>query len=94
MAENQNRNNSKITTIKLSGDTKERLEKLREHRRESYEDILKKMLGILNLTRQEPEKAKAILNRIHKAPEPSIKYTKVYSREKQEKPKVQNKTPR
>ena len=34
----------KITTIKLLEETKLRIEKLREHKRESYDDILKKIL--------------------------------------------------
>lgn len=56
-----------ITTIKLSKETKERLEKLREHKRESYDEILRKMLGILNITKLEPEKARSILEKIDDA---------------------------
>ncbi len=56
--------NLKITTIKLLEETKLRLEKLREHKRESYDDILKKILYILNTARDEPEKAKRILEKI------------------------------
>ncbi len=55
---------SKITTIKLLEETKLRLEKLREHKRESYEDILKKILYVLNVARDDPEKAKRVLIRI------------------------------
>ena len=54
----------KITTIKLLEETKLRIEKLREHKRESYDDILKKILYILNTARDSPEKAKKILERI------------------------------
>lgn len=79
---------SNITTIKLQKETKERLDKLKEYRRESYDDLLKKILGILNLARQEPEKARLILNKIHKPSVSSEKYTKVYHEEKQEKPKI------
>ena len=53
-----------ITTIKLLEETKLRIEKLREHRRESYDDILRKILYILNVVREEPEKSKKILERI------------------------------
>lgn len=53
-----------ITTIKLNQETKERLEKLREHKRESYDEILRKMLGILNVAKAEPEKAREILDKI------------------------------
>lgn len=61
-----------ITTLKLSKETKERLEKLREHRRESYDDILRKMLGILNITKLEPEKAKGILVKIDETRERNL----------------------
>ncbi|MCK5449484.1 hypothetical protein KAI32_01320 [Candidatus Pacearchaeota archaeon] len=55
---------SKVTTIKLVEETKIRLEKLREHKGESYNDILKKILYILNVARDDPEKAKRVLERI------------------------------
>jgi hypothetical protein len=54
----------KITTLKLLEETKLRLEKLREHKRETYDDILRKILYVLNTLRDEPEKAKRILERI------------------------------
>ena len=54
----------KITTIKLLEETKNRIEKLREHKRESYDDILRKILYVLNTSRDSPEKAKRILERI------------------------------
>ena len=54
----------KITTIKLLEETKLRIEKLREHKRESYDDILRKILYILNIVRDEPDKAKRILVKI------------------------------
>ena len=47
----------KITTIKLLEETKLRVEKLREHKRESYDDILRKILYVLNTARESPEKA-------------------------------------
>jgi len=53
-----------ITTIKLQKETKERLEKLRESKRESYDDILRKILFVLNATRDSPNKAKGILEKI------------------------------
>ena len=40
------------------------MDKLRTHERETYEDILQRMLGILNLTRTNPEKAKSKLSAI------------------------------
>jgi len=54
----------KITTMKLLEETKERLEKLREHKRETYDDILRKILYVLNVARDSPEKAKRVLERI------------------------------
>ena len=54
----------KITTIKLLEETKIRIEKLREHKRESYDDILRKILYVLNTARESPEKAKKVLERI------------------------------
>ena len=54
----------KVTTIKLLEETKLRIEKLREHKRESYDDILRKILYVLNLARDNPEKAKRVLERI------------------------------
>jgi hypothetical protein len=54
----------KVTTIKLLEETKLRIEKLREHKRESYDDILRKILYVLNLARDDPDKAKRTLERI------------------------------
>ena len=53
--------NQNITTLKLEKETKERLDKLREHKRETYDDILRKIMYVLNTVRDEPTKAKAIL---------------------------------
>jgi hypothetical protein len=41
---NKEENKGEITTIKLLKETKTRIEKLREHKRESYDDILEKKL--------------------------------------------------
>lgn len=46
------------TTIKLSKKTKERLDKLKISNRETYEEIILKMLSIMNLCRTNPEEAK------------------------------------
>lgn len=50
-----------MTTIKLSKATKSRLDKLKAHKRETYDDILQNILNILNLCRLNPEKARAKL---------------------------------
>jgi len=46
-----------ITTIKLRKKTKNRLDKLRKHKRESYEEIVERVLTILNTLRVEPFEA-------------------------------------
>lgn len=53
-----------ITTIKIQRETKQRIDKLRENKNESYDDILRKILYVLNVTRDEPLKAKKILERV------------------------------
>ncbi len=54
----------KVTTIKLLEETKLRIEKLREHKRESYDDILRKILYVLNIARDDPDKARRILEKV------------------------------
>jgi hypothetical protein len=53
-----------ITTIKLQKETKDRLDKLRENRSESYDDIMRKILYVLNATREDPGKGKRVLEHI------------------------------
>lgn len=53
--------NPEITTIKLLKETKERLDHLRSHKRETYEDILQRMLEILNVCRVNPDLARSRL---------------------------------
>lgn len=59
--------NPEITTIKLSKKTKDRLDHLRSHKRDSYEDILKRTLDILNICLQNPDNARTRLLQIKKA---------------------------
>lgn len=61
---NKYTNKKSMTTIKLQKETKQRIEKLREHKRETYDDILRKILWILNNVRPFPEKAQDTLNKI------------------------------
>lgn len=61
---NKKQSPNKVTTIKLLSETKTRIEKLRENKRESYDDILRKILYVLNVARDDPEKAKRVLERI------------------------------
>lgn len=50
-----------VTTIKIYKSTKERLNKLRTYKRESYEEIVEKLLDILNMCRGDPLKAQSAL---------------------------------
>ncbi len=53
-----------ITTIKLEKETKSRLSRLKEHENETFDEVIKKMLYILNTARKNPETAGKILNHI------------------------------
>ncbi len=55
---------AEITTIKLSSETKERLEKLKEYDRETYNEVLNKILYALNICRKDSEKARKFLENI------------------------------
>ncbi|MEK6860027.1 MAG: hypothetical protein AABX54_04400 [Nanoarchaeota archaeon] len=57
---------SKVTTIKISTETRQRLEKLKEYDRETYNDVLNKIFYVLNICKKEPEKAQRILSNIDK----------------------------
>lgn len=54
----------KITTIKISIEIKERLGKLKEFERETFNEVLAKIFYALNLCRKNPEKAKRFLENI------------------------------
>lgn len=56
--------NNEITTIKIEKQTKLRLNRLKEYERETYDQIIKKMLFILNTCREHPENARKILRNI------------------------------
>ncbi|MEK6914628.1 MAG: hypothetical protein AABW83_03170 [Nanoarchaeota archaeon] len=73
---------SSITTIKIHKETKERLDKLKESSRETYEEILKKILFILNTSRKNPERARSLMNKIDLSIKNNKGYTEVYSDEK------------
>ena len=53
-----------ITTVQLQKETKDRLDKLRENRNESYDDLMRKILYVLNATREDPSKGKRVLEHI------------------------------
>ena len=59
-------NEDKITTIKVDRETKHRLDKLKVHPKESYDEIIQKILFILNLCKANPNEAKGRLLAIDK----------------------------
>jgi hypothetical protein len=56
-----NASSNKTTTIKVSNATKQRLNNLNLYPRETYEEILIRILDILNTVKQNPEQARAKL---------------------------------
>ncbi|MFH1358893.1 MAG: hypothetical protein ABIH37_03340 [archaeon] len=76
-----------ITTIKLRKETKQRLDKLKEHNRETYEEVIRKILYILNISRKNPEKAQSLMKKIDR----TIKSRKQYTNEYQEQEKQDKK---
>ncbi len=53
-----------ITTIKLEKETKSRLDKLKEHEKESYNDLIKKTLYLLNIFRKNSTLGNKMLSNI------------------------------
>ncbi len=76
--------NKSITTIKIHRETKERLDGLREYERETYEEILKKILFILNTSRKNPEKSRNLLIKLDRSIKNKKQYTEVYEKDKEE----------
>ena len=52
------------TTIKINRKTKQRLDNLKEHKRETYEETIRKILYILNRIRKDPISANRVLGNI------------------------------
>jgi len=44
----------KITTIKLNNETKKRLDNLKEYERETYDELINKVLNIINISIKNP----------------------------------------
>ncbi|HLD42256.1 MAG TPA: hypothetical protein VJB06_04410 [archaeon] len=59
--------NIKETTIKLRHDTKLQLDRLREYRSESYDEVVKKILYIAKTCKTEPELSKETMEAIERA---------------------------
>jgi hypothetical protein len=54
------------TTIKITRKTKQRLDNLKEYDRETFEEVIRKVLHILNRIRKDPVSANRILQGIDK----------------------------
>jgi len=61
-------------TIKLEKETKDRLSRLKEYERETYNEVIRKILHILNQTRKDPVSANRLLSRIDR----NIKRKNIY----------------
>ncbi|MBS3089276.1 hypothetical protein J4461_00140 [Candidatus Pacearchaeota archaeon] len=68
---------SDTTTIKIKKSTKKRLEGLRVYSRETYEEIISKLLDILNLCKMNPEMAKRQLYILDKQRKNSLRKEKL-----------------
>jgi phosphoribosyl-ATP pyrophosphohydrolase len=55
-----------ITTMKISTETKERLNHIKEYDRETYNELVNKLFYIINICRKEPLKAQKILENLDK----------------------------
>lgn len=55
-----------ITTIKLEKNTKIRLDSLKEYERETYDEVIKKTLNIINITIKNPMAGARIFRNIKK----------------------------
>lgn len=58
-----------VTTIKVYGETKSQLDKFREYKNESYDEIIKKVIFIAKTCKTEPELSKETMEAIEKARE-------------------------
>lgn len=70
---------AKITTIKLEEETKKRLDNLKEHKRETYEEVIRKILFILNKIRKDPISANRLLSKIDN----NIKGKSIYNKKQE-----------
>jgi hypothetical protein len=55
------------TTIKIHGNTKTELDKFREYKNESYDEVIKKMLYIAKTCKKEPELSRETILAIENA---------------------------
>jgi len=64
-----NGDNMGITTIKLHEETKDELDRFREYKNESYDEVIKKVVYIAKNWEKEPELSKEAIKSIEKARE-------------------------
>lgn len=57
------------TTIKIHEDTKYQLDRFREYRNESYDEVIKKMIFIAKTCKKQPELSKETVEAIERARE-------------------------
>ncbi|MFC1774868.1 hypothetical protein ACFLZN_00965 [Nanoarchaeota archaeon] len=58
-----------ITTIKIHKKTKRNLDKFREYKNESYDEVIKKILYIVKNFKKEPELSEEVIEAIEKSRE-------------------------
>ena len=58
------KNEKVVTTIKINKITKSRLDRLKEHERETYEQVIRKILYILNISKKDPERATRMFRKL------------------------------
>ena len=56
-----------VTTIKVSLETKHELDKFREYKRESYDDLIRKLIYIVKKVKTEPELSREAVIAIEEA---------------------------
>jgi hypothetical protein len=78
------RKKENITTIKITKETKNRLDRLKEYPRETYEEVLKKLFYILNTSKKNPERAQRIFKKIDTTIKRKERYSEVYQDEPEE----------
>ena len=83
-----------ITTIKLTKYTKKRLDHLRIHRRETYEEIIEKMLEILNICKINPLKAHHKLTSLDNQIKANTKKSSPSKRKEEPRKQVKKPTPK
>lgn len=57
------------TTIKIQNDTKSQIDRYREYKNESYDEVIKKLIFIVNNLKKEPELSKETIKAIELARE-------------------------